>query len=69
MWLSRAAWAEDTSDSTSKGFYIGVVPALKKQRCRHSAQACPMESPQMIQISAALIATLSAETGMPKGRL
>ena len=66
---SHTAWAEDTSDSTTNGFYLGAVPALRKQRCHHSAQACPMESPQMIQVSAALIATLSADTGLLKGRL
>ena len=66
---SHTVWAEDTSDSTTNGFYLGVVSALRKQRCHHSAQACPMESPQMIQVSAALIATLSAETGLLKGRL
>ena len=64
---SHTAWAEDTSDSTTNGFYLGAVPALRKQRCHHSAQACPMESPQMIQVSAALIETLSAETGLLKG--
>ena len=66
---SHIARAEDTSDSTTNGFYLGAVPALRKQRCHHSAQACPMDSPQMIQISAALIATLSTETGLLKGRL
>ena len=66
---SYTAWAEDTSDSTAKGFYHGAVPALRKQRCHHSAQARPMESPQMIQIFASLIVTLNAETGLPKGRL
>ena len=66
---SHTAWAEDTSDSTTNGFHLGAVSALRKQRCHHSAQACPMESPQMIQVSAALIATLSAETGLIKGRL
>jgi len=63
---SHTAWAEDTSDSTTNGFYLGAVSALRKRRCHHSAQACPMESPQTIQVSAALIATLSAETGLPK---
>ena len=48
------------------GFYLGAVSALRKQRCHHSAHACPMESPQMIQISAAL---MGAETGLLKGRL
>ena len=66
---SHTAWGEDTSDSTTNGCYLGAVPALRKQRCHHSAQACPMESPQMVQVSAALIATLSAETGLLKGRL
>ena len=56
--VSHTAWAEDTPDS-----------ALRKQRCHHSAQACPMESPQMIQIFAVPIATLSTETGLLKGRL
>ena len=38
---SHIARAEDTSDSTTNGFYLGVVSALRKQRCHHSAQACP----------------------------
>ena len=66
---SQTVWAEDTPDSTTNGFYLGVVSMLRKQRCHHSAQAYPMESPQMIQISAALFATLSAETGLLKGTL
>ena len=66
---SHTAWAEDTSDSTTSGFYLGVVSALRKQRCHHSAQACPRESPQTFQVSAALIATPSADTGSLKGRL
>ena len=66
---NHTVWAEDTSDSITNGFYLGAVSALRKRRSDHSAQACPMESPQMIRISAALIATLSAETGLLKGRL
>ena len=66
---NHIARAENTSDSTTNGFYLGVVSSLRKQRCHHSAQPCPMESPQMIQISAGLIATLSTETGLLKGRL
>ena len=66
---SHTAWAEDTSDSTTNGSYPGAVSALRKQPCHHSAQACPMESSQMVQVSAALIVTLSAETGLPKGRI
>ena len=66
---SHTAWAEDTSDSATNGFYLGAFSALRKRRCDHSTQACPMESPQMIRISAALTATLYAETGLPKGRL
>ena len=66
---SHTAWAENTSDSTTNGFYLGDVSTLRKQRCHHSAQACPMESLQMIQVSAALIAILSTETGLLKGRL
>ena len=66
---SRTAWAEDTSDYTTNGFYLGAVSTPRKQRCHHSAQACPMESSQMIQVSAFLIATLSTETGLLKGRL
>ena len=65
---SHTAWA-DTSDSSSNEFYLGVVSTLRKQRCLHSAQVCPMESPQMNQVSAALIATLSAETCLSKGRI
>ena len=65
----HTSWAEDTSDSTTNEFYLGAVSALRKQRCHHSAQARPMESSQMIQVSAALIATLSAETRLLKGRL
>jgi len=64
--VSHTAWAEDTSDSTTNGFYLGAVSALRKRQCHHSALACPLESPQTIQVSAALIATLSAETGLPK---
>ena len=59
-------WAEDTSEYTMNGFYLGAVSALRKQRSHHSAQVCPKDSPQMIQVSAALIATLNAETGLPK---
>ena len=66
---SHTVWAKDTSDSTTNGFHLGAVSALRKQRCHHSAQACPMESSQMIQVSAALIVTLSTETGLPKGRV
>ena len=66
---SHTVWAEDTSDSTTNEFYLGAVSALRERRCDNSAQACPMESPQMIRISAALIATLSTETSLPKGRL
>ena len=66
---SHAVRAEDTSDSTTNEFCLGAVLTLRKQRCHHSAQACPMESPQMIRISAALIATLSTETGLLKGRV
>ena len=66
---SHTVWAKDTSDSITNGFYLGAVSALRKRRCDHSTQACPMESLQMIRISAALIATLSAETSLPKGRL
>ena len=65
----HTAWAEDTSDDTTSGFYLGAVSTLRKQRCHHSAQACPMENPQMIQVFAALIATLSAKTGLLKARL
>ena len=43
---------------TTNGFYLGAVSALRKQRCHHSAQ-----------VSAALNAILSAETGLLKGRL
>ena len=60
---SHTAWAEDTSDSITNGFYLGAVSALRKQRCH------PMESSQMIQVSAALFATLSTETGLLKGRV
>ena len=63
---SHTAWAEDTSDYTTNGFYLGAVSVLRKQRSHHSAQVCPMDSPQMIQVSAALIATLNAETSSPK---
>ena len=28
---SHTAWAEDTSDSTTNGFYLGAVSALRKQ--------------------------------------
>ena len=66
---SHTVWAEDTSDYTMNGFYLGAVSALRKQRSHHSAQACPMESPQMNQVSPALIATLSAETCLSKGRI
>ena len=66
---SHTAWAEDTSDSATNEFYLGVVSTLRKQRCLHSAQACPMESPQTNQVSAVLIATLSAETCLSKGRI
>ena len=66
---SHTAWAEDTSDSSTNEFYLGVVSTLRKKRCLHSAQACPTESPQMNQVSAALIATLSAETCLSKGRI
>ena len=37
---SHIAWAEDTSDSSTNEFYLGVVSTLRKQRCLHSAQAC-----------------------------
>ena len=67
--VSHTAWAEDTSDSTTDGFYLGAVLALRKQRCYHSAQACPRENPQTNQVSAVLIATLSAETCLSKGRI
>ena len=63
---SHTVWAEDTSDYTMNRFYLGAVSALRKQRSHHSAQVCPMDSPQMTQVSAALIATLNAETGLPK---
>ena len=66
---SHTAWAEGASDSSSNEFYLGVVSTLRKQRCLHSAQACPMESPQTNQVSAVLIATLSAETCLSKGRI
>ena len=66
---SHTVWAKDTSDSIANGFYLGAVSAQRKRRCDHSAQACPTESPQMIRISAALIATLSTETSLPKGRI
>ena len=66
---SHAVRAKGTSDSTTNEFCLGAVSTLRKQRCHHSAQACPMESPQMIRISAALIATLSTETSLPKGRI
>ena len=66
---SHTVWTKDTSDSITNGFYLGAVSTLRKRRCDHSAQVCPMESPQVIRISAALIATLSAETSLPKGRL
>ena len=65
---SHTAWAEDTSDSSTNEFYLGAVSTLRKQRCLHSAHACPMESPQTNQVSAVLIATLSAETCLSKGR-
>ena len=48
---SHTVWAEDTSDYTMHGFYLGAVSALRKQRSHHSAQVCPMDSPQMIQVS------------------
>ena len=64
---SHTVWVEDTSDSIADGFYLGAVLALRKQRHR-SAQACPRENPQMIQVSEALIATPSANTRSPKGR-
>ena len=63
---SHTVWAEGTSDYTMNGFYLGAVSALRKQRSHHSAQVCPIDSPQMIQVSAALIAALNAETGLPK---
>ena len=66
---SHTVWAENTSDSTTNEFCLGAVSTLRKRRCDHSAQACPMESPQMIQVSAAMIATLSTETSLLKGRL
>ena len=66
---SHTVWATDTSDSITNGFFLEAVSALRERRCDHSAQACPMESPQMIRISAALIATLSTETSLPKGRI
>ena len=66
---SHTAWAEDMSEFIMNEFYLGAVSTLRKQRCHHSAQACPMESSQMIQVSAALIATLSTEMGLLKGRL
>ena len=66
---SHTARAEDTSDSITNGFYLCAVPTLREQRCHHSAQACPIESSHMIQVSAALISTLSAETGLSKGRI
>ena len=65
---SHTVCAKDTSDSITNGFYLGAVPTLRKLQCDHSAQACPVESPQVIRISAALIATLSMETSLPKGR-
>ena len=37
---SHTVWAKDTSDSITNGFYLGAVPALRKQRYHHSAQAC-----------------------------
>ena len=73
MWLSALRVTQcglKTRPIPSReGFYLGAVSALRKRRCDHSAQACPMESPQMIRISAALIATLSTETSLPKGRI
>ena len=66
---SHTVWTDDTSDSTTNEFNLGTVSTLRKQRCLHSAQACSMESSQMIQVSAALIATLSTETRLLKGRL
>ena len=66
---SHTAWAEDTSDSSTNEFYLGVVSTLRKRRCLHSAQACPVESPQTNQVSAVLFATLSAETCLSKGRI
>ena len=66
---SHTTWADDTFDYSTNGFYLGAVSTLRKQRCLHSAQACPMESSQMIQVSAALIATLSTESRLLKGRL
>ena len=54
------------SHSVMNGFYLGAVSALRKQRSHRSAQVCPMDSPQMIQVSAAQIATLNAETCLPK---
>ena len=59
--LDHCAFAAETM--------AGAVSALRKQRCHHFAQACPMESPQMIQVSGALIATLSTQTRLIKGRL
>ena len=46
---SHTAWAEDTSDYAMNEFYLGAFSALRKRRCDHSTQACPMESPQMIR--------------------
>ena len=66
---SHTVCAKDTSDSTTNGFYLGAFSALRKQRCLHSAQAYSMESSQMIQISAVLIANLSTETRLFEGRL
>ena len=44
---SHAVRAEGTSDSTTNEFCLGAVSTLRKQRCHHSAQECPMESPQI----------------------
>ena len=43
---SHTVWAKDTSDSVTNGFYLGAVSALRKRRCDHSAQACPMREAQ-----------------------
>ena len=65
---SHTTWAEDTSDSSTNEFYLGVVSTLRKQRCLHSAQACSMESPQTNQVSAVLIATLGCGDVLVQGK-
>ena len=61
---SHTVWAEDTSDSVTNGFYLGAVSALRKRRCDHSAHG--VSHGESVD---ALIATLSTETSLPKGRI